>query len=44
MKRYRFIMDCQATYNVIARDFREACAQWERFGLDPRNIAAVEIR
>ena len=44
MKHYKFVMDCAAVYHVVARDFRSACLAWERFGLDPRDIAAVEVR
>ena len=42
MKRYKFVMDSGRWDWVIAQDFRAACLIWERFGLDPRGIAAME--
>ena len=42
MRKYRFILDSGDIQHVIARDFREACLSWARFGLDPREIAAME--
>jgi hypothetical protein len=42
MKKFRFVMDCNTVYLVIARDFRAACLQWESFGADPKKIKLME--
>ena len=44
MKRYCFVMDDGSRHDVIAASFHAACLQWQQFGLDPRNIAAMECR
>lgn len=42
MRKFKFVMDNQEVFHVIARDFRAACIAWERFGKDPRDIWAIE--
>jgi hypothetical protein len=42
MRKFKFIMDNQEVFHVVARDFRAACLAWEQFGKDPRDIWAIE--
>ena len=42
MRKFKFIMDSGEIIHVIARSFKDACAAWEQFGLDPRDILAME--
>jgi hypothetical protein len=40
-KRFKFVMDDGAAYDVVARNMREACIAWAQFGRDPLEIAMV---
>ena len=44
MKRFKFIMDDGSSVDMLAKDFRSACLLFDQYGLDPRDIAAIEER
>lgn len=44
MKSFVFVMDSGERVLIIARDFRSAGIQFDSWGLDPRDIAAIEER
>lgn len=44
MKRFKFIMEDERVIDIVARDFRAACAIFDQLNEDPRLIVAVESR
>jgi hypothetical protein len=42
MKRYKFILDDNSVYDVIARTFRDACKAFEQFGIPGNKIKLME--
>jgi hypothetical protein len=42
MKRYKFILDDNSVYDVIARTFRDACIAFEQFGIPGKQIKLME--